>query len=316
MGTPDFAVAVLRGLFRAGHEILTVVTRPDRPRRRQSSPPEPAPVKREAAALNLPVQEPDAPADPEFVERLRILQPDTIVVVGYGRILPPAILDLPPRWCINLHASILPKYRGAAPIARAIMTGEKVTGVTTIKMDEGLDTGGILLQRECAIGLTETAGELSGRLAALGADLLVETLDRLSRGTLEPHRQDDREASLAPLLSKEDGRIDWSAKAGAIANRIRACNPWPLAFGILKGKAVQILRAEEHFASSRNPGGEPVSGQVIAADDAGVVVQCGEKTLLGLLEIRFPGRRAMSARDAVNGRLILVGETLAQASPG
>ncbi len=313
LGTPHFAVPSLRGLLRVGHEILSVVTRPDRPRRRAASVPEPSPVKAEATSLGLPVLQSEEAAGPEFVEQLRALQPDSIVVVAYGRILPPEVIDLPPQWCINLHASILPKYRGAAPIARAIMAGERVTGVTTMRMNQGLDTGDILLQRECAIGLADTAGELAEKLAALGADLLIETLDLHTRGELEPRRQDDREASLAPRLAKEDGRIDWSASAEEIANRVRACNPRPLAFSYLGGEAVQILRAEMSFVSVRPSHGNPAPGRVVMASDARIVVQCQGETRLELLEIGFPGRRAMSARDALNGRLIRTGDVFAQA---
>src|SRR6266581_6169660 len=198
MGTPDFAVPSLRSLQRAGAEVLAVVTQPDRPRRRQSSPPEPSPVKAEAQRAGLPVITPESIAVPDFIERLSGIGPEAIVVVAYGRILPPEVLTIPRRWCINLHASLLPKYRGAAPIARAIMAGERITGVTTMKMDRGLDTGDILLQRECAIGLTETAGELTRRLAELGAEVLVETLDLLARGAIEPKRQNPSEATRAP----------------------------------------------------------------------------------------------------------------------
>src|SRR5882672_3739265 len=194
-GTPDFAVPSLRAL-------LAVVTQPDRPRRRQSSPREPSPVKAEAERAGLPVLTPESIVVPEFVGRLAGLGPEVIVVVAYGRILPPDRLSIPKRWCINLHASLLPRYRGAAPIARAIMAGERITGTTTIKMDQGLDTGDILLQQECAIGLDETAGELARRLADLGAELLSRTLDLHARNALEPKKQDPGEASLAPSLSR------------------------------------------------------------------------------------------------------------------
>ncbi len=315
MGTPDFAVPSLRSLQRAGHEFLAVVTQPDRPRRRKSAPPEPSPIKREAERIGLPVLQPETVNDGAFVERLRGLAPETIVVVAYGQILPPEVLAIPPRWCINLHASILPKYRGAAPIARAIMAGERVTGVTTMKMDRGLDTGDILLQKECVIGLTETAGELTLRLADLGADLLVETLALHRRGALEPRRQDAREATLAPAFRKEEGRIDWSAPASEVAGRVRACNPWPLAVAWLRGEPVQILRAEVNLGQGGPQGKRGTPGVVIEARDDRIVVKCRGDSRLALLELRFPGRKAMSARDALNGRLIHAGDVFAPAPP-
>jgi methionyl-tRNA formyltransferase len=309
MGTPDFAVPSLRSLLRAGEEIAAVVTRPDRPRRRRSSPPEPSPVKAEAERLGLPVLQPASARDPDLVDRLARLAPDTIVVVAFGQILPPEVLAIPPRWCINLHASILPKYRGAAPIARAILAGEKVTGCTTMKMDRGLDTGDILLQKECAIGLNETAGELTVRLAELGAGLLAETLALHEGGALEPRRQDRREATQAPALTKRDGRIDWSAPAADIVNRVRACNPWPLAHACLNDRPVQILRAEVSFEPLKEGKVRPDPGRLIRAEGERIVVRCQGDSRLALLELRFPGGRAMSARDALNGRLIRPGDT-------
>lgn len=315
MGTPDFAVPALRALGRSGHEILAVVTRPDRPRQSRSSPPEPSPVKAEAQGRGIPVLAPESVREPAVVEHLQGVGPDAIVVVAYGQILPPEILVIPPRWCINLHASLLPKYRGAAPIAHAIMAGEKVTGVTTMKMDRGLDTGDILLQRECAIGLTETAGELGARLAGLGAELLVETLDLHERGALEPRKQNPGEATQAPLLARADGRIDWSRNSQEIANRVRACHPWPLAFSYLRGEPVGIHRAEVSFETRKIPGPRPAPGQIIEAGET-IVVQCQGDSRLVILRLQFPGRKEMAARAALNGRLVRVGETFAQAPPG
>lgn len=316
MGTSEFAVPPLRSLRRAGHEIAAVVTRPDRPRRTQSSPPEPAPVKIEAAAGGLPVLDPETVREAGFADRLRALDPEAIVVVAFGQILPPEILLIPPRGCVNLHASLLPRYRGAAPIARAILEGEKVTGVTTIRMNRGIDEGEILLKAECAIGLTETAGELERRLSELGAGVLLETIERLARGTLEPLRQDEREATQAPPLRKEDGLIDWSATAQDIVNRVRACNPWPLAVAWHREKPLQILRAEVSLAPVATRPGGAAPGEVIAAGSGRVVVQCRGDSRLDLLEIRPAGGRAMSARDALNGRLVRLGEILARAPEG
>ncbi len=313
MGTPKFARTSLKALHQDGHDIVSVVTRPDRPRRRRSSPPEPSPVKSEAERLGLTVLQPDSLGEPGFRERIAALEPETIVVAAFGRILPPEILALPPRWCINVHASLLPRYRGAAPIARAILNAEKITGVTTMKMDQGLDTGGILLQRECAIGLTETAGELTERLAVVGADLLLETLEQHGRGALEPRGQNESEATLAPPLRKEEGCIDWSVPAESIAGLVRGCNPWPTAFTHLKGTTVKILRAEVSFEPlvRRRRASRP--GRILRADDRRIVVQCRGDSRLGILELRFPGSRTMSARDALNGRHVRVGDAFGPA---
>jgi len=311
MGTPEFAVPSLRALLGGGHDVLAVVTQPDRPRRRRSSPAQPSPVKADAARRDLPVLQPESVKEPGFVGRLREIAPDTIVVVAYGQILPPEILAIPPRWCINLHASILPKYRGAAPIARAILAGEKVTGVTTMKMDRGLDTGDILLQKESAIGLAETAGELTARLADLGAEVLRETLDLHARGALEPRRQDAREATQAPPLTRADGHIDWTAGAQEIVNLVRACNPWPLATTFLGRQAVRIPRAEVSFENPTAGASRSAPGDVIAAEGGRILVRCRGDSRLAILEIGFPDRRTMSAREAINGRLIRVGERFA-----
>jgi methionyl-tRNA formyltransferase len=314
MGTPDFAIPALRALVRSGHEVATAVTQPDRPRRSRSSPPEPSPVRAEAQALGIPVLAPESVKEPEVVEGLRAIGPEAVIVVAYGQILPPEILTLPPRWCINLHASLLPKYRGAAPVAHAILEGDKVTGVTTMKMDRGLDTGDILLQRECAVGLAETAGELTARLALLGADLLVETLALHERGALEPRKQSPAEATRAPSLKRSDGLIDWSRGAPEIADRVRACHPWPLAFSWLRGEPVSLLRAEVSFGDRSSSGPRPVPGQILEAGET-IVVQCQESGRLHILELQFPGRKAMTARDAVNGRLVRVGDIFASPPP-
>jgi methionyl-tRNA formyltransferase len=312
LGTPEFAIPALRSLAKAGHEVLAAVTQPDRPRRRRSGPPEPSPVKREAQRLGLPILQPVSVREPQFADRLRALAPETGVVVAYGQILPPEILAIPPRGWINVHASLLPLYRGAAPIARAILAGERVTGVTTMKMDRGLDTGDVLLQRECAIGLTETAGELTSRLAVLGAELLVGTLDLHARGGLEPRRQDPSQATQAPPLSRSDGRIDWSSPAEEIALRVRACNPWPLAGSFLGARAMQILRAEVNLEPVSYRERRPPPGRVVVRGGR-LLVRCRGDSHLSLLELRFPGGRAMSARDALNGRLIGPGDTLTAA---
>jgi methionyl-tRNA formyltransferase len=318
MGTSEFAVPALHALYDAGHAIVAVVTRPDRPRRRQSDPPAPSPVKKTAIDLGLPILDPASVREAGFADRLAALAPDVMVVVAYGQILPADMLRLPPRGCINLHASLLPKYRGAAPIARALMVGEKITGVTTMQMDAGVDTGDILLQRDCPIGIEDTTATLTPRLAAIGAPLLVETIDRLGRGALDPRRQDAAGATLAPPLRKEDGRIDWNADAGSIANQVRGCNPWPVARTTHRGAVLQILRAEVSFrpppetrqGAGVPPADRPAPGQVQAGDRGRLIVACRGDSRLEILELRFPGGKSISARDAVNGRLVRAGEIL------
>ena len=311
-GTPEFAVPSLRALLDSGHVLPAVVTQPDRPRRRQSSPPEPSPVKAEAERFGIACVAPASLAAPEFIASLKDLGAEVIVVVAYGRILPHGVLEIPKQGCINLHASLLPKYRGAAPIARAIMAGERITGVTTMKMDEGLDTGDLLLQRECAIGLDETAGDLARRLATLGADLLVRTLDLQARGALEPRKQDPGEATLAPSLTRVDGRIDWSRNAQDIVNQIRGCHPWPLAVSRLNGRPVILHRAEVALEPPPERS-RPAPGEVIATRQA-LVVQCQGESRLRILQLQFPGRKVMTEREAVNGRLIRIGDIFARAT--
>jgi methionyl-tRNA formyltransferase len=315
MGTPEFAVPSLVALADAGHDISAVITRPDRPRRRRSSSPEPSAIKREAERRGLPVLQPASIRDAAFDDRIRALDPEIIIVVAFGAILPPAILKIPPRGCVNVHASLLPRHRGAAPIARSIMLGDRRTGITTMQMDEGLDTGAILLQESCDIGIHETAGELTGRLATIGAELLVTTLARLQAGTVTPGSQDSSRATLAPPLRKEEGRFDWNGEAESIAFLIRGCNPWPTAVARLRGEPVQLLRAG--VASERPEEGETAQpGVVVGIDRNRILVRCGGETFLEITELRFAGRKAMNVRDAVNGRLIKVGDTFAPATSG
>jgi len=306
MGTPEFAVPSLEALPGAGHEPVAVVTRPDRPRRHGGAAPEASPVKIAAAHLGLPVLQPETMLDPAFVAALARGAPEAVVVVAFGRILTPDILALPPRGCVNVHASLLPRYRGAAPIARAIMAGETGTGVTTMRMERGLDTGDILLARACAIVPGETAGELTGRLAVLGADLLVETLAALAGGALKPRPQDHAAATWAPPLVRADGRLDWSAEAVAVAGRILGCNPWPIAEAGLRGARIQIPRA------MAEPGpviGAPAPpGTVLVAAGERIVVACASASRLRILTLRLPGRRTQSARDAINGRMVRPGD--------
>ncbi|HET9308013.1 MAG TPA: methionyl-tRNA formyltransferase [Candidatus Sulfotelmatobacter sp.] len=301
-GTPPFAVPTLETLVAAGHHVLLVVTQPDRPKGRGLELVA-SPVKQSALKLNLPITQPDRiKANDEFRDHLAALHPDAIIVVGYGRIIPQWMLDLPPLGNINLHASLLPKYRGAAPIQWAIANGETVTGVTTMRIDAGLDTGDILLQKEFPIAPDDTAEKLSPRLAAIGADLIVETLQGLQSRAIQPCKQDDSQSSLAPILKKEDGLIDFSRTATEILNRLRGFQPWPGAYTKFRGKTLQILKvrpatdafppAELHTTSDR------------------LLVGCGDNTALELLELQLEGKKRTPAQAFLQGYRPKPGETL------
>jgi methionyl-tRNA formyltransferase len=319
MGTPEFAIPSLRALLRASHQIAFVVTRPDRSRRRPGSIPKPSPVKAEAVRLDLPVIEPETLRDPAFMERLRESGAEAIIVVAFGRLLPPAVLEAPSRGCINVHGSILPRWRGAAPVERAIIAGDSRTGVSTMLMDRGLDTGDVLMTRASDIGPLETAGELGDRLAMSGADLLLETLAGVERRALRPQPQDPALATLAPPLRREDAAIAWDAEAGSIAARVRGCNPWPVVSVGLNGRRVQLLRATEIRGLSGVRAGESARepGAVIEAAQDRLVIACGGGTALGILELRFPDRnkRAIGPREAIIGRLVRPGDRLTSPPP-
>ena len=302
LGTPEFAVPTLERAFEAGHEIAAVVTQPDRPkgRGRQLAAP---PVKETALQLGLTVHQPERIRTPEAIELLRSLKPDAMVVVGYGKIIPQAVIDIPPHGIVNVHASLLPRYRGAAPVQWAIANGETVTGVTTMRIDAGLDTGDILLQRETPIGPEETAVDLGKRLAAMGADLLVETLAGLERGEIVPAPQNSAQATLAPVLKKEDGLIDWTRPAAEIANRIRGFKPWPGCYTHLRGRAIEISRARAGAGSEGEPGSvHPIRGRV--------VVTCGDSNALEILEVQMEGRKTMDAAAFQNGYHLVENELL------
>ena len=292
-GTPDFAVLTLEKLVAAGFRVHLVVTRPDRPKGRGlefiASP-----VKQSALRLNLPITQPEQiKTNDDFRAQLTALKPDAIIVVGYGRLIPPWMLDLPPLGNINLHASLLPKYRGAAPIQWAIAQGESVTGVTTMRLDVGLDTGEILLQLESSIAPEDTAETLAPRLASIGADLMVETLRGLQAGSIRPRPQDNSKATLAPILTKEDGLIDFSRSAAEIFNRLRGFQPWPGAHTKFRGKNLLIVKARP--ASDLLPPAE----LLVQADR--LLVGCGHSTSLELLELQLEGKKRISARDFIHG---------------
>lgn len=301
-GTPHFAVPTLEKLVDAGFCIQLVVTQPDRPKGRGLEL-LPSPVKQSALRLNLPITQPDRiKSNDEFRSQLSAIKPDAIIVVGYGRLIPQWMLDLPPLGNINLHASLLPKYRGAAPIQWAIAQGETVTGVTTMRLDAGLDTGDILLQQEAPIAPDDTAEILAPRLASIGADLMVETLQGLQAGSIQPRPQDNSRASLAPILTKEDGLVDFSRSATEIFNRLRGFQPWPGAYARFRGKNLQILKAQP--ASDALP---PAELRVIAGR---LFVGCGHNTSLELLEVQLEGKKRTAARDFIHGYRLQPGDKL------
>lgn len=292
-GTPRFAVPTLEKLVSGGFDVRLVVTQPDKPRGRGLEL-APSPVKSRALELGLPVVQPDKiKNNDEFRQQLAAMQPEAIVVVGYGRIIPQWMIDLPPLGNINLHASLLPRYRGAAPIQWAIACGETVTGVTTMRIDAGLDTGDILQQREIPITAADTAETLAPRLAEIGADLMVQTLPALAAGTIQPSPQDHSRATLAPILKREDGLIDFQRPAPAIVNRLRGFQPWPGAFTTFRGRQLHVWAAKA--ASGTAPAGE------IKLEGDRFLVGCGQNTTLELLAVQPEGKKRMAARDFVHG---------------
>jgi methionyl-tRNA formyltransferase len=292
MGTPPFAVPTLEALARRGHGIALVVTQPDRPAGRGQKLTPPA-VKVKAIELGLAIHQPEKIRAPEALERLRQIAPEIIVVVGYGQIIPQTIIDLPQYGIVNVHSSLLPKYRGAAPIHWAIANGETTTGVTTMRIEKRLDAGDVLLRRETAIGPSETAPELAERLAPLGAELLIETLEGLAARTITPEKQDEAEATYAPILKREDGWIDWQRPAPEIFNRIRGFDPWPGAYTSFRGKRLHIRRAHPLTGVALAP------GRVSAKD--GFRAGCGGGTALQLDELQIEGKQRVAADDFVHG---------------
>jgi len=307
LGTPSFAVPTLEAIVSAGHRVLAVFTQPDRPKGRGGEL-NASPVKEAARRLGLTVHQPERIRRPEIVEQLRALQSEAMVIVGYGQIIPQSIIDIPPRGIINVHASLLPKYRGAAPIQWAIANGETRTGVTTMQIDAGLDTGNMLLKWETEIGPQETTLELSPRLARAGADLLVETLKRLAEGTITPQPQDNSQATLAPILKKEDGRIDWNWPARKIFNRTRGFLPWPGAYSFFRGQLFHIWRARVS--------GEAIPGQPgqLVPEKKRLFIVCGEGTALEPLEVQMEGRKRMPVESFLNGQRLNDNEMLGEES--
>jgi methionyl-tRNA formyltransferase len=317
-GTPRFAVPTLEKLVEAGHSVPLAVTQPDRPRGRGMDVAV-SPVKDAATRLGIAVLQPGTiKNNAEFRDQLVTNAPDAIIVVGYGRIIPQWMIDLPRLGNLNLHASLLPKYRGAAPIQWAIANGESVTGVTTMRIDAGLDTGDILMQREVPIGGEDTAETLGPKLATIGAELMVETLRGLETGQVRPTPQDHAQATLAPILKKEDGRMDFTRSARDAFNRLRGFQPWPGAFTMFKGKTLQVHRARPWQHTVKLTPGE------IAVEGTRLFVGCGEgyskgrgkdkdtDTALELIEIQLEGKRRMTAPEFINGYRPKTGDHLGQ----
>ena len=300
MGTPDFAVPSLQALIDAGHDVCAVYTQPDKPQGRKQILTAP-PVKTLALEHDIPVFQPNTLKNEDEQARLRELAPEVIIVVAYGKLLPKAVLDIPPHGCINVHGSLLPRWRGAAPIQWAVISGDEMAGVTTMQMAEGLDTGDMLLTYETKVGEKETAGELFDRLAQSGAELLTQTLVKLDEIT--PRPQDDAQSCYAHMLDKQMAVIDWSKSAHEIDCLIRGLNPWPIALTTLSGERLKVFAAEK-----ANGNGEP--GTVLEANPKkGLTVACGEGALK-LIEIQLVGGKRMKATDFLRGHAIEVGTKL------
>lgn len=305
LGTPEFAVPSLERIVEAGLDITEVVTQPDRPKGRGQRLAGP-PVKEAALRLGLAVYQPEKLNRPDVIEFLRDLRVDAMVVVAYGRIIPQAIIEIPPLGLINLHSSLLPKYRGAAPMQWAIAEGETRTGVTTMLIDAGLDSGEILLAQKTEIGPDETAVELSERLGLMGADLLVRTLRGVEQGSITPRPQDHEQATFAPKLTKEAGRIDWRWPAEKIHNRVRGFQPWPGAYTFFHGQTLHVWKSCIAYKDL------PATPGAIDVERRRLFVACGENTALELVEVQMEGRKRISAAAFISGQHLRGGEVLVE----
>ena len=304
MGTPDFAVPCLEVLIKKKHDIAAVVTQPDRGVVRGKKLPSP-PVKESAVKAGIPVYQPERIKTVEFVQTLRDLKPDIMIVVAFGQLLSQEILDIPPLGCINVHASLLPKYRGAAPINWCIINGEQVTGVTTMFMDKGMDTGDMILKKEIKIDEDETAGELHDRLKELGASILSETMELLENGTAPRIPQENSEATYAPIMSKSLGRIDWSKNANDIRNLIRGTYPWPGTFSTYNGKVFKIFGAVALKDNAKNEN----YGCVSQVEKDSITISCGTGSLK-ILELQFENEKRMNVEAYLRGHEIETGAVL------
>ena len=301
MGTPDFAAASLEALIASRHEIQAVVTQPDKPKGRKGEL-TPSPVKVIAKREGIKVYQPLKVRDEEFVKTLRAYNPDVMVVVAFGQIIPLSILKMPKYGCVNIHGSLLPKYRGAAPIQWAVLDGEKETGITTILMDEGIDTGDILLKKTIKIDADETSGSLFDKLMALGAKTILETLDELEKGNLTPTKQGESPTAYAKMLTKAMGLIDFTKSAKELDCFVRGMNPWPSAYTLLAGKTLKLwkVRAVE---------GGGKAGSVIDIDKESFTIACGEGAI-EVLEVQLEGKKRMSAGDFLKGSSLNIGQEL------
>jgi methionyl-tRNA formyltransferase len=303
MGTPSFAATSLRALLERGHRVAAVLTQPDRPAGRGQVSRSSA-VKELALERGLAVEQPEKLRDPAVVERIRALGPEAIVVAAYGKILPKTLLELPPRGAINVHASLLPRYRGAAPIQRAILAGDLETGITIMQMNERMDAGDILLQEAVPIDEDDTSDTLAARLSAVGAPLLVAALDRVARGDIVPSKQNEDEATLAPMVRKEEGAIDWRRSAAEIARAVRAFTPWPSAHTTLAGRSLKIHRAAPLVGATN-----AAPGAVLLATGDRLEVATGDGHL-ALLEVQLEGKRRLAAREFLAGHPLRSGDRL------
>lgn len=315
MGTPDFAVPSLKALHNAGHRLAGVVTQPDRPGGRGKKL-RPSPVKIAAVEMGLPLWQPESVRDSGFIAVLREINPEVLVVAAFGQILPGEILELPPRGCVNVHASLLPRYRGAAPIHRAVINGETVTGVTTMMMDRGLDTGHMLLKAATPIAAGDTVGMVHDRLAKIGAELLLETLEKMVSGLLTPVPQDNSRATYAPMLTRSDEIICWSDSARSIYNQVRGMDPWPGARTTLGGKVLKIWRVAEPGGGAAGSGplaencaGAPPGTVIEAGAEGRLMVAAGTGRLL-IEELQLQGGKRLPVQHFLRGNSIPAGTRL------
>jgi len=294
MGTPEFAVPSLNGIYNSGHTISLVITQRDKPKGRGKKV-LPTPVKEKALALGLEVYQPDSVNSKESIERLKEINPDCIVVAAFGQILKEGVSNAAKYGCLNVHASLLPKYRGAAPINWAVINGEEKTGITIMKMDKGLDTGDILKIREIKIEEDDDSSTIADKLAKLGGELIVETLADLENGSITPIPQDDKLASYAPMLSKEIGRIDWSSNGENIRNLVRGLKPWPLAYTHYDGENIKIHKVRKVQKFSDKP-----NGTVVKVSDEGIFVNCNDSCIV-IEELQFPGKKKLHVSEYLRG---------------
>ncbi len=301
MGSPDFAVPTLKSLLASKHKVSAIVTQPDRPkgRGRAMAPP---PVKVCALTANVPIFQPEKASDPEFIASIRDLQPDLLVVVAYGQILKQELLDIPKYFCMNVHSSLLPKYRGAAPINWAVINGEKETGITTMKMVSKLDAGDILLVQRLPIRPGDNAQMVHDALAEIGAELTLKTIEHLEKDELQPIVQDESEVTFAPKLNKEDGLVDWTRSAEEISNRIRGAQPWPGAYTFLKGRRVRIWKAEVRPGDAAEQ-----FGVVAEVTSAGIEVSAGRGRIL-IMELQPEGKKRLDVKSFLAGNAVKIGD--------